>query len=438
MAGESFVRHFRESSPYIHRFRGQIFVINFGGDAIADGSVAGIAQDLALLNSLGVSLVLVHGAGPQIDAALARHGLESQRVGGQRITTAAIMAALREAVGGARLEVEAILSEGRLDSPMAHAGLEVIGGNFIIARPLGILDGVDYQYTGAVRRVAVETMRRHLDADEVILLSPVGVSPTGTLFNIRAEDVAVAAASALGAAKLIFYTDAPGVVDAAGQLTRQITLSEIDGFLDIPQADPAVLEHLHSARRVCSAGVDRVHLIPRRVDGALLRELFTRDGLGTMISRDPFEHLRGARLEDIPGILALIRPMEAAGILVRRSRERLEQEIDRFIVMERDGKIIACVALYPYPEFSMAEMACLAVDDAYRRQGRGEALLEYCLLQARQQGLRRLFVLSTQSSHWFLERAFQRADISDLPMPRQALYNLQRRSAVFIRSVDET
>ncbi|MGC9128937.1 MAG: amino-acid N-acetyltransferase, partial [Acidithiobacillus sp.] len=181
----------------------------------------------------------------------------------------------------------------------------------------------------------------------------------------------------------------------------------------------------------------RVHLIPRRVDGALLRELFTRDGLGTMLSRDPFEHLREARIEDIPGILALIRPMEEAGILVRRSRERLEQEVDRFIVMERDGKIIACVALYPYPEFGMAEMACLAVDDAYRRQGRGEALLEYCLLQARQQGLQRLFVLSTQSSHWFLERAFQRADIADLPMPRQALYNLQRRSAVFIRSVDE-
>jgi amino-acid N-acetyltransferase len=204
MPADSFVRSFRESSPYIHRFRGQTFVINFGGDAIADGSIRGLAHDIALLNSLGINVVLVHGAGPQIDAALQVHGLQTQRVNGKRITSPEAMQVLREAVGGARLVVEAALSEGQMGSPMAHAGLQVVSGNFIIAQPLGILDGVDYQSTGQVRRVANEAMERHLAADEIILLSPIGVSPTGTLFNIRAEEVAVAAAIALGAAKTGF------------------------------------------------------------------------------------------------------------------------------------------------------------------------------------------------------------------------------------------
>ncbi len=434
MRTDPFIRHFRESSPYIHRFRGQTFVINFSGDAIADGSLPSIAQDIALLNSLGINVVLVHGAGPQIDATLARAGLQSERVDGKRVTTAAIMEHLREAVGGARLQVEAVLSEGRLDSPMAHAGLQVVSGNFITAQPLGILHGTDYQHTGEVRRVAVEAIHRHLHSDEVVLLSPVGVSPTGTLFNIRAEDVAVATAIALRAAKLVFYADTSGVTGRDGRLVRQITLSEMPGMLSSQHLPEALQEHLQSAEKACLGGVDRVHIIPRHVDGALLLELFTRDGLGTMVSRDTFENLRPAHREDIPGIMALIRPLEEEGTLVRRPRERLEREIGHFAVMERDGKIIACVALYPYPDVGMAEMACLAVDPQYRREGRGERLLDYCLDKARALRLRQVFVLSTKSTHWFLERGFQRGEVNDLPVPRLELYNYQRRSAIFLRT----
>ena len=432
MPKSAFVRHFRESSPYIHRFRGQTFVINFGGDVLVEGHFWHIAQDIALLNSLGINVVLVHGAGPQIDAALARDGLSSERVEGRRITTEAIMERLIAAVGGARLQVEAMLSEGRLDSPMAHAGLQVSSGNFIIAQPIGILAGVDYQYTGEVRRVASEAINRHLAADEVVLLSPIGVSPTGTLFNIRAEDIAVAAAMALKAAKLIFYADFPGVVDTEGALLRQIVLSEIPALLASPLPD-AIREHLLSAEKVCRAGIERVHVIPRREDGALLRELFTCDGLGTMISRDPFDHLRPATRSDVPGIMALIRPLEEEGILVRRGRERLEREVEQFTVMERDGKTIGCVALYPYPEYGMAEIACLAVDEQYRQEGRGEQLLDYGITTARKLGLQEVFVLSTQSSHWFLERAFRRGNLKELPIPKQVLYNLQRRSGIFLR-----
>ncbi|PKY10212.1 amino-acid N-acetyltransferase [Acidithiobacillus marinus] len=435
MPADSFVRSFRESSPYIHRFRGQTFVINFGGDAIADGSIRVLAHDIALLNSLGINVVLVHGAGPQIDAALQLHGLQTQRIHGKRITSPEAMQVLREAVGGARLVVEAALSEGQMGSPMAHAGLQVISGNFIIAQPLGILDGVDYQSTGKVRRVASEAMERHLAADEIVLLSPIGVSPTGTLFNIRAEEVAVAAAIALGAAKLVFYMDAEGIFDAQGNLLRQLTASEIPTLQKRPDLPAEVHEHLHSAATACAKGVERVHLISRHVDGALLRELFTRDGLGTLISRDSFEHMRMATVTDIPGILALIRPLEKKGILVKRNRERLEMEADHFVVMERDGKIIGCAAIYPYPEQGMAEVACLAVDSLYRRQGRGESLLAFCENWARERQLSRIFVLSTQTTHWFLERKFRQGTLAELPVPRQQLYNFQRRSQVFFQDL---
>ncbi|MBN6742214.1 MAG: amino-acid N-acetyltransferase [Acidithiobacillus ferrivorans] len=435
MTASGFVRGFRESSPYIHRFRGQTFVLNFGGNVLADGSIRSLAHDIALLNSLGINVVLVHGAGPQIDAALLAHQLRTERVNGKRITDLAAMQILREAVGGARLAVEAALSEGQMGSPMAHAGLQVVSGNFIIAQPLGVLEGVDYQYTGQVRRVATEAIQRHLAADEIVLLSPIGVSPTGTLFNIRAEEVAVAAALALHAAKLVFFMDEDGVTDAQGQLLRQITLSELPELLTRDDIQGDLREHLHSAAIACAGTVDRVHLISRHVDGALLRELFTRDGLGTLISQDPFEHLRTATVADIPGILDLIGPMEERGVLVRRSRERLEMEADHFVVMERDGKIIGCAAMYPYPDQGMAEVACLAVDSRYRRQGRGERLLDYCQERAREQKLEQIFVLSTQTTHWFLERNFHNGTLEDLPVPRQHLYNFQRRSQVFFRSV---
>lgn len=433
---EQFVRGFRESSPYIHRFRGQTFVIAFGGDAIADGSIFHLAADIALLNSLGINIVLVHGAGPQIDGALQKLGVESVRVGGRRVTSAAALPAVKAAVGAARLDVEAALSQGVSGSPMAGAGLRVVGGNFLIAQPLGVLDGVDYQHTGRPRRVEAEAIIHHLQADEVVLLSPIGVSPTGEIFNVSAEEVATVAAIALRAAKLVFLMDEEGVPDVKGGIIRQLTVAQAEDVLhhrnDLP---PAVRQHLESAVAACRGRVGRAHLVPRHRDGALLLELFTRDGLGTLVSEDPFEHVRPAKLGDVAGIIDLIRPLEDGGILVRRSRERLEMEVDHFVVTERDGKIIGCAALYPYPDEGMAEMACLAVDADYRRQGRAEQLLAWCEHQARSQGLRRIFVLSTQTTHWFRERGFAAGKLEDLPVPRQQLYNLQRRSLVFFRDL---
>ncbi|MEW5790439.1 MAG: amino-acid N-acetyltransferase [Pseudomonadota bacterium] len=430
----NFVHWFRESSPYIHRFRRQTFVIAFGGEVVTDGHMHRLAHDLALLNSLGINVVLVHGAAGQIDALLAQAGLSSQRVGGRRITELAALPHVKAAVGQVRLEVEAALSQGLANSPMEGARVRISGGNFVLAQPLGVLDGVDFQHTGRVRRVDAPAVQHHLDLDEIVLLSPIGYSPTGEIFNINAEELATEAALALNAAKLIFLTEHSGLPDDAGGILRQLTISETQSYLDRHPALPDDLkQHLHSALRACAGGVPRVHLISRLLDGALLLELFSRDGCGTLISSDPFENIRPATIHDVGGIIELIEPLEAAGVLVKRSRELLEMEIGHFVVVERDGQVIACAALFPYATDGLGELACLAVHPDYRRQGRGDQVLQYIVQKARQQGLRGLFVLTTQTAHWFAERGFQPADINALPMPRQQLYNFQRRSKVFVK-----
>ncbi|KPV41453.1 hypothetical protein AN478_02470 [Thiohalorhabdus denitrificans] len=427
-----FVRSFRDAAPYVHAFRGRTFVVVFGGEMVAEGQFTALAHDLALLNSLGVRLVLVHGARPQIEDRIAAHGAAPRVERGWRVTDAAALGAVKEGVGRLRLEVEAALSMGMAHTPMAGAALRVVSGNFLRARPVGVRDGVDYEYTGEVRSVDVEGIRRCLDADEMVLLSPVGASPTGELFNLRAEEVASAAAGALRADKLLFLVDAQGLEDIDGRLQGHLAPEEVTRVLearaDLPEE---IALHLHTAVDACAAGVRRVHLVSRHRDGALLQELFTRDGVGTLVTAERYEETRPAGEDDIGGILELIEPLEAEGVLVRRGRERLETEIGDYLVMERDGAVVATAALHPFPDQGVAELACLAVHSDYRGEGRGEALLEEAEASARERGLSGLFVLTTRAAHWFLERGFTEVGLDALPVERRALYNLDRRSKVF-------
>jgi amino-acid N-acetyltransferase len=433
-----FVRSFRAAAPYVHAFRGRTFVVVFGGEVLGDGQFTALAHDLALLNSLGVRLVLVHGARPQIESRLAAHGLTPHYEQGWRVTDAAALGAVKEAVGRLRLEIEAGLSMGLANTPMAGAGLVVGSGNFLRARPLGVRGGVDYEYTGEVRSVDAEGVRRRLDAGEVVLLSPAGFSPTGELFNLRAEEVAAAAAGAMRADKLMFLVDNQGLTDIHGELQHQVGLDEVRQALDKRADLPAEIAlHLHTALTACEAGVPRVHLVSRHRDGAILQELFTRDGVGTLIAADRYEETRPATADDIGGILELIEPLEADGTLVRRGRERLEAEVDRFLVMERDRSVVATAALYPFPEAGVAELACLAVHADYRGQGRGDALLDEAEARAAEWGLRALFVLTTRAEHWFRERGFAEVGLDALPVDRQALYNLDRRSKVFRKELTD-
>ncbi|HFD81558.1 MAG TPA: amino-acid N-acetyltransferase [Gammaproteobacteria bacterium] len=434
--GNSFVSSIRQAAPYIQAHRGATFVIMFGGEAVEDGFER-LVNDLALLNTLGIRLVLVHGARPQIERRLRQKNASIRYVNGLRLTDDQALAAVKDAVGSLRVDIEAKLSMGLVDSPLAGARIGIASGNFVIARPLGVRDGVDYCHTGEVRRIDADGIHQQLEAGRIVLLSPLGYSPTGEIFNLSAEEVATAAAAALHADKLILLVESNGLRDGRRRLIRQLSLVEAEQLLQSRRKlDSDWKRHLHNAIDSCRSGVRRTHLVERRTDGSLLLELFTRDGSGTLISAEIYEGLRSATIDDVGGILKLIAPLEQQGVLVKRSREMLEMEIDHFLVVERDGMIIACAALYPY-EGRVAELACLAVHPDYHGQGRGNSLLEAAELRARTAGIRRLFVLTTRTAHWFQERGFRKADLSSLPVRKRQLYNYQRNAKVFVKVIDQ-
>jgi len=432
---QQFVAAFRNSAPYIHAFRGRRFVVAFSGEAVAAEGFTGLIHDIALLSSLGIQVVLVHGARPQIEQRLAEGGAELHYVNGLRVTDDAALACVKQAAGTVRVEIEALLSMGLTNSPMAGARVRVASGNFVTARPLGVHEGVDYLHTGEVRRIDVAGIEQRLDDKAIVLLSPLGYSPTGEVFNLTAEDVATAAAVQLQADKLIFLMEDTGPVDDEQQPIRQLKLQQAETLLNDTEQGETAQRYIQSAVAACRHGVRRAHLVNHNLDGALLLELFTRDGIGTLITDDVYDETRTANIDDVGGILELIEQMESDGSLVRRSREHLEIEIDHFTVMERDGAIIGCAALYPYPENGLGELACLAIHDQYRDAGRGDALLGELEDQSRHQGLQKLFVLTTQSAHWFQERGFEATELDALPMEKQSLYNYQRNSKIFMKTL---
>ena len=433
----SYVQWFRQSSPYINAHRGRVIVVGIDGEAVASREFPNLVHDLALLNSLGVKLVVVVGARPQIEQRLQDRGIELQYHGGLRVTDARALGCVKEAVGAIRVEVEALMSMGLANSPMAGFRIKVASGNFVTARPLGVRDGVDFQHTGEVRRIDVAAIRERLDEGAVVTIAPLGYSPTGEVFNVSAEEVALAVARDLKADKLVFLTEADVITAESGELIREMSLAEAVSYVRERSADlsDAVLRLLDGLVQACRAGVQRVHLLNRHVDGALLLELFTRDGVGTLITADSFESVRPATVEDVGGVLELIQPLEREGVLVRRSREVLETEIGHFTVIERDGMIVATAALYPHPGEAMAELACFAVHSQYRGGERGDRLLRQVEREARGQELTHLFVLTTRAAHWFRERGFEPASLEALPVAKRELYNLKRNSKVFLKTL---
>jgi amino-acid N-acetyltransferase len=431
-----FVSWFRESSPYIKAFRQRTFVVAFGGEMLADAQFSSLVHDLALLNSLGVRLVLVYGTRPQIEQCLKQHKGRMRYEHGLRITDDTALACVKQAAGSVRVDIEAMLSTGLSNSPMAGANIRVVSGNFVTAQPLGIRHGVDYCHTGEVRRIDRHAIQLHLSEGALVLLSPLGYSPSGEVFNLSMQDVATAAAIQLQADKLIYLVDGKGITDNRRHLLRELTLPQAEKLLaGKHKLNPDAANALQSTVTACRHEVPRCHILSRQVDGALLLELFSRDGCGTLIMQDPFEDTRQASLADIGGILALIQPLETDDILVRRSRERLEMEIDHFTVVERDGMIIGCAALYPFIQERISELACLAIHPDYRNQGRGDGLLRYVERQSKQLGIQQLFVLTTRTSHWFRERGFRSGNLESLPVKRRDLYNYQRKSRVYIKDI---
>lgn len=438
---------FRQSAPYIHAHRGRTFVILFGGEAVEHDTFAHLIHDIALLGSLGVRIVLVHGARPQIEQQLTALKIKSEFADNLRITLGENMPAVEQAVGQVRMSIEAQLSMGLPNTPMSGAALRVVSGNFITAQPYGIRNGVDYCQTGNVRNVDADAIKQHLKNNNVVLVSPIGYSPSGEIFNLRAEDVATEIAVELKADKLIFIMENNGVTDKKGKLLQQLNLPQAETWLkkhnDKKELDEKELNksrdtqtHLNNAAHACRGGVKRVHLLSRKTDGALLLELYTRDGVGTLVTAENYEGLRTATIEDIGGIMELISPLEQQGVLVKRSREQLELDINNFTVIERDGMIIACAAIFTFTDAEAAELACLSVHKDYQVHGRGDDLMQHIEWQARKKHIKKLFTLTTQAMHWFIERGFVECKTDDLPIEKKSLYNYQRNSKVLCKELN--
>jgi amino-acid N-acetyltransferase len=430
-----FVAWLRSVAPYIHAFRGKTFVVAFPGELVMAGALPVLAHDLSLLHALGIKIVLVHGSRPQVEEQLGLRKVQTRFHNGLRITDAAALECAKEASGEIRLDIEGAFSQGLPNTPMANAAVRVISGNFVVARPRGIIDGVDLEHTGVTRKVAHETINAVLDTGALVLLSPLGFSPTGEVFNLSMEDVALSAATALRADKLIFITETPLMTDAGGAEIREVSVHQAQAILGSGclRADAAF--YFEHAIHACRAGVPRAHMVPFSSDGAVLLEVFTHDGIGTMISAASLESLREATIEDVGGVLRLIEPLEANGTLVKRGRELIEREIDYFSVIEHDGVIFGCAALYPFPNEKMAEMACLTVSPDSQGQGDGERMLKHIEQRARASGFKRLFVLTTTAAHWFIKRGFVQKSFDDLPKDRQNMYNWQRKSLVLIKNL---
>ncbi|WP_432559646.1 amino-acid N-acetyltransferase [Granulicoccus sp. GXG6511] len=438
-SGEGFVSALRSAGPYIHGHHGRTFVIALPGENCARDDSDRLLGDIALLVRLGVKIVLVHGARPQIEAELALRGIQPRFADDLRITDAPTMKAVRAAIGVLRMDIEARLAASvETGSPMTRVPLKVVGGTWVTAQPVGVRNGIDHQLTGRVRKVDIAEIRHALQGDRIVLLSPVGYSPTGETFNVRNAEVAQAVATGLGADKLIFVMESePGgwrLVMGAGD-AGQVQLSAAEETLAAddrqaglsPEDRNCIAAGLTAARN----GVRRVHFIGTEGASPLLRELYTRDGCGLMVSADDdYESTRDARIDDVQGILTLIRPLEEAGLLRQRSREQIEVDIDQFAVMVRDGMVIACYALIEFAEDLAAEFSCVAVHPDYQGRGLAAVMLRHARRAAKEKGMDRLFVLTTQTPGWFLEHGFTLGTVADLPAPKRADYNPARNSLV--------
>ena len=434
-----FVGWLRDVAPYIHSFREKTFVIAFAGELVQEIGLERIIEDIAMLHAMGMRIVLVHGIRPQIEEQLTLRQIKSQfgqgHMNGYRITDAAALECVKEAAGELRLDIEAAFSRGLPNTPMAGSRISVISGNFITAMPFGVVDGVDFIHTGLVRKVDSVSIKLSLDSNKIVLLSPLGFSPTGQAFNLSFEDVAVSTAAALKADKIVFLTPYSGLHDEAGDLITELSLAQMQEYITSHPEIPAGMKALlNLSGKAIKAGVGRVHFLPCNRDGALLEELFTHDGVGMMLASSGIENLREANQDDVGGILQLTMPLEEEGILAARGQDVIERDIDRFSVIEHDRVLFGCAALFPFPN-GIGELACLVVDPDVQGSGDGERLLMRIEARAKKEGIKKLFVLTTRTEHWFLKRGFMRSSVDDLPEERKQIYNWDRKSMVLTKNL---
>lgn len=432
---EQWVSWLRSAAPYVHLHHGRTFVISFAGEVVANKTFLNhLVMDVSLIASMGMRVVLVHGSRPQIEELMRLRQIQGKFHNGVRITDPLDLDCVKEACGETRFDIEAAFSQGLPNTPMQHSRIKVVSGNFVTARPMGVIDGIDFQHTGVVRKVDAESIRDLLSRGNIVLVSPTGFSPTGEAFNLTTEDVATSIATAIHADKLILMVGVDGV-RVHGERVQDLSAQRAQSLIQNREVDAEDVYNLGFAIRALKDGVDRVHILNYALDGGILTELFTHDGMDTMLSTEDMEALREATVDDVAALVKLLEPFEAEGILVKRPREKIEREISHFTVLEHDGFIYGCAALYPYPEAEIGEMAAVAVHPDYQGAGDGDRLLRRIEQRAVEAGLKRIFVLTTRTAHWFIKHGFEEASVESLPIEKQRMYNWHRRSKIFIKTL---
>ncbi len=425
---------FRHAAPYIQAHRGKTFVVAFSGEVFEHPHLNNLIHDIATLNSLGIKIVLVHGIRPQMNALLEKYNHQQDIQNDWRITDDTCLQVAQQASGYVKSKIEALFARGLPSTLFPTRSITATSGNFVIAKPLGVHEGTDYLHTGTVRKLNTEAINAQLDNNNIVVLSPLAYSPTGETLNCKYEEVAFNAAIHLQAEKLI-YIASHNVVDAKEETLTELNIEQATDLTNHANTNKEIKNHLEAGIQAINTGISRVHLLSCAQDGSLLEELFTRQGSGTLISATPSEIIRTANIDDAQSILQLISPLQEQGILVKRSLEQLEMDINHFYVVEYEGAVIACAALYNYAKDKMAELACIAVDAQYQNSQIGRGLLNFLEKQAKQESCNTLFVLTTQTKNWFEEQGFKKDDINKLPIDKQSLYNYKRNSLVLFKGI---
>lgn len=434
MSKTKFVHAFREAAPYIHYLRDKTLVIGISSELLNSTTLLTLAADLNLLASLGVRLVLIFDAESQIQVQCHQYHHPIQHIHGRLLVNQHMVNLAKQICGGLYFDFQAAFSLGFAHSPQRNPRLRLSSGNFISAKPMGVIDGTDMLYTGSVRKVDTAAIHSQLNERAIVLISPIATSLGGQSYFLSHYETAEAVAVALQAEKLIFIEKNAGISDGKGSFFNSLTAKEAQTLAkQLPENDP-IHTLLNVASHALSQGVSRVQILSGHNDGDLIQELFTRNGAGTSIAQDSLVTIRPAQERDIAEIINLIRPLEEQGILVHRSREYLEHRIQDFFVLENDRQICGCVALKHFhstPE--AAELACLAIAPETRTAGYGALLLKHICQIAKQQNKQHLFALSTHTADWFSERGFCSASITDLPPERIEEYHLSgRQSKIFL------
>ncbi len=405
----------RQAVPYVNAHRGRTMVIYLSPDILHHASLEALVHDITLLKSIGAQLILTF----EPEALPPQRSL-SQEEWQQQIHT----------VSFEEKKITALFSRGLVNSPMHGAEIATMVSNVVLARPKGIVEGVDFEHLGDVRRIRVDAIKQALSQHFLLIVPPLGFSPSGEMFRLRGLDVARHIAGALRADKLIAISSELLRNEKNENLREWLPDNDLSESLNESQTQLRQL-----ARDALAQGVSKIHFIDGLKNGALLEELFTLNGCGTLVASKSNERLRAATLHDLGGILKLLKPYEDDGTLVKRNRESIENELNEFVIVELDGSVIGCAALHVFESEKIAEIYAVAIDPKQAGQGRGRRLLERLENTARERNLEEVFILTTQAAHWFLEQGYERGDLQDLPIKRQALYNIQRKSVIYIKKL---